>query len=85
MKSRLIGCSDFKERYEELKKNHEEFLKMVENGFQIKSVRPKRPRIKEKKNPKAVVVTLGGEWTVTLSFDDYKKRGEGLKVVMKIY
>ena len=79
------GCSDLTERRKELTKAHEEFQKMLDNGYQIKEARVKRPRIKKDKQPRQVVVTLGGEWTVKLSFEEYQKRGDGLKIVMKIY
>lgn len=79
------GCSDLTERRKELNKAYEEFQRMLDNGYQIKEAKVKRPRIKNAVQPKAVVVTLGGEWTVTLSYADYQKRGLGLKIVMKIY
>ena len=79
------GCSDLTERRKELNKAHEEFQKMLDNGYQIKEARVKRPRIKKDRQPRQVVVTLGGEWTVKLSFEEYQKRGDGLKIVMKIY
>ena len=79
------GCSDLTERRKELTKAHEEFQKMLDNGYQIKEARVKRPRIKKDVQPRQVVVTLGGEWTVKLSFEEYQKRGDGLKIVMKIY
>ena len=79
------GCSDLTERRKELNKAHEEFQKMLDNGYQIKEARVKRPRIKKETQPKQVVVTLGGNWTVKLSFEEYKQRGEGLKVLMEIF
>ena len=79
------GCSDLTERRKELTKAHEEFQRMLDNGYQIKEARVKRPRIKKDRQPRQVVVTLGGEWTVKLSFEEYQKRGDGLKIVMKIY
>ena len=79
------GCSDLTERRKELTKAHEEFQKMLDNGYQIKEARVKRPRIKNDVQPRQVVVTLGGNWTVKLSFEEYQKRGDGLKIVMKIY
>ena len=79
------GCSDLTERRRELLKAHEEFQRMLDNGYQIKEARVKRPRIKKDVQPRQVVVTLGGEWTVKLSFEEYQKRGDGLKIVMKIY
>ena len=79
------GCSDLTEKRRELTKAHEEFQKLLANGYQIKEARVKRPRIKREAQPRQVVVTLGGEWTVKLSFEEYQKRGDGLKIVMKIY
>lgn len=79
------GCSDLTERRKELIKAHEEFQRMLDNGYRIKEVRVKRPRIKKEVQPRQVVVTLGGTWTVTMTLDEYKKHGDGLKIVMKIY
>lgn len=79
------GCSDLTERRKELSKAHEEFQKMLDNGYQIKEARVKRPRIKKDKQPRQVVVTLGGDWTVKMTLEEYQKRGDGLKIVMKIY
>lgn len=79
------GCSNFQERRRELLKAHEEFQRMLDNGYQIKEVRVKRPRIKKETQPKQVVVTLGGTWTVKMTLEEYKQRGDGLKIVMRIY
>jgi len=79
------GSSNLTEKIAELNKAHEEFKKMLADGWQIKSAKPKRPRIKEERQPKQVVVTLGGEWTVKMSFAEYQQRGSGLKIVMRIY
>ena len=79
------GCSDLTEKRRELNKAHEEFQRLLDNGYQIKEARVKRPRIQKETNPKKVVITLGGSWTVTMSFEEYKKHGDGLKIVMKIY
>ena len=79
-----VGSSD-PNRLNDLKENHEKIQEMIDNGWKVTSTRVRRPRIKEAISPKAVVVTLGGEWTVTLSYEDYKKRGSGLRIVMKIY
>ena len=78
------GCSDLTERRKELSKAHEEFQKLLDSGYQLKEAR-KRPRIKKERQPRQVVVALGGTWTVKLSFEEYQKRGDGLKIVMKIY
>ena len=58
---------------------------MQSSKYYIKEARVKRPRIQKETNPKKVVITLGGSWTVTMSFEEYKKHGDGLKIVMKIY
>lgn len=55
------GCSNLTERKKELQQAHEEFKKMLDNGFQIKEVKVKhkRPRIQksvEKENFKIVMV-----------------------------
>lgn len=42
------GCSNFKERREELIKAHEEFQKLLDSGYEITAVkRVKRPRIQK--------------------------------------
>ena len=84
-KGEWAGCSNFQERREELSKAHEEFLKMQANGFTVTEARVKRPRIQQERTPKQVIVTLGGEWTVKMSFAEYQQRGQGLRIVMKIY
>ena len=78
------GCSHLKEKREELSKAHEEFLKMLDNGFEIKEVKKKRPRISSPKTPKAVLVSiLGGK--VKMTFEEYQKRGQGFRVIMEIF
>ena len=79
-----VGSSD-PNRLADLKANHEKLKEMLANGWHIESAKVRRPRIKEARKPKAVVVTLGGEWTVKLSFEEYQRRGSGLKIVMRIY
>ena len=80
-----VGSSDHAGRMKELEDNHKRLQEMIDNGWTIKSARVKRPRIQKEINPKKVVITLGGSWTVTMSFEEYKKHGDGLKIVMKIY
>lgn len=83
-RSEWAGCSNFKERREELLKAHEEFQKMIDNGFEIKEVKKKRPRISSPKTPKAVLVSiLGGK--VKMTFEEYQKRGQGFRVIMEIF
>ena len=80
-----VGSSNHTERMKELQENHKRLQEMLDNGWKISSARVKRPRIKREETPRKVVVTLGGTWTVTMSFEEYQKRGDGLKIVMKIY
>jgi hypothetical protein len=83
-RSEWAGCSNFKERYEELRKAHEEFQRLLDNGFEIKDVKVRRPRIQKSKTPKAVLVSiLGGK--VKMTFEEYQKRGQGFRVIMKIF
>ncbi len=80
-----VSCSDLKERREELSKAHEEFQKLLDSGYQMKEARVKRPRIKRERQPRQVVVTLGGTWTMKMTFEEHKQRGDGLRIVMNIY
>ena len=90
-----VGCSDLTERKRELKRNHEsEELKALKAKLDagwtgkvtgVTHQKPKRQRIQKPATPRQVVVTLGGEWTVTLNYEDYQKRGAGLKIMMRIY
>ena len=89
IKGEWVRSSSTPNRSERLKA-HEEFQvselkEMLDKGWQVKSARVKRPRIMHEAQPKQVVVTLGGNWTVKLSFEEYKQRGDGLKIIMKIY
>ena len=83
------GSSHLKEKVAELTANHnsdalKEIQERLAAGEKIVSCH-KRPRIKKVKNPKQVVVSLGEGWTLRLSFSDYLKRGDGLKIIMRIY
>lgn len=83
-RSEWAGCSNFKERREELRKAHEEFQKMIDNGFEIKDVKVKRPRIQKSKTPREVLVSIfGGK--VRMSFTEYQQRGQGFRVIMEIF
>jgi hypothetical protein len=79
------GSSHLAEKLEQARLGHEEFQKMLAEGWQVKDVKAKRPRIKKDRQPRQVVVTLGGTWTVKMTLEEYKQRGDGLKIVMKIY
>lgn len=70
------GCSDFKERREQLSKAHQEFQnselkKMLDNGFRLKEVRHKRPRIKKTAEPEFKIVMVFGR-PVKLTIQEYK-------------
>lgn len=80
-----VSSSDHAGRMKELKENHKKLQEMLANGWHVESSRVRRPRIKKEREPRKVVVTLGGTWTVTITLDEYKKHGDGLKIVMKIY
>ncbi len=56
------GCSDYKERREQLSKAHEEFLRLLNGGYKITNARPKRPRIKryQETEPTTVKVMVFG-------------------------
>jgi len=79
------GCSDFKERREELLKAHEEFKKMLAEGWQVTNAKKaKRPRIQKTKTPRKVVISiLGNKMTVT--YQEYLNRCQGFKIVMEIF
>lgn len=78
------GSSHLKERYDELKKAHEEFQRMLDNGWQVANARKKRPRISKPKAPREVEVAIfGGK--VRMTFAEYQQRGQGLKVIMEIF
>lgn len=83
-RSEWAGCSNFKERREELRKAHEEFQRLLDSGFEIKEVKKKRPRISNHKTPKEVLVSIfGGK--VKMSFEEYQQRGQGFRVIMEIF
>ena len=83
-RSQWAGCSDFNERKKKLLEAHEEFLRLIDNGFKITEVRKKRPRIHSSKTPKEVEVAFfGGK--VRMTFQEYQEHGQGLKVLMEIF
>ena len=77
-----VGSSDYQGRMAELRANHEseELKSLLARGFEVADVKVKRKRI-----PKKVVVSLGGSWQLTMTTADYRLRGAGLKVIMEIY
>ncbi|MBQ7429411.1 MAG: hypothetical protein IJV29_07055 [Butyrivibrio sp.] len=84
-RSQWAGCSNFKEKYDELLQAHQKFERLLDNGYEITSVRKaKRPRISKPKTPREVEVAIFGS-KVRMTFAEYQQRGQGLKVVMKIF
>ena len=79
------GCSHLKEKYDELLQAHQEFEKLLADGYEITSVRKaKRPRISKPNTPKEVEVAIfGGK--VRMTFAEYQQRGQGLKIIMEIF
>ena len=89
-RNQWAGCSNFKERYNELKQAHEEFLQMLADGYQItatkKSNKPKRQRIKKTKTPRKVEVSImNGLVKVTVDFTEWQAHGCVGTVVKEIY
>ena len=59
------GCSNLTEKRKELLKAHEEFQKMIDNGYTISKVtKPKRHRIK--KNNFKIVMCFGKPMKLTI-------------------
>lgn len=84
------GSSHLKERREELLKAHEEFQKMLADGYQItaakKSDKPKRQRIKKTKTPRKVEVSImNGLVKVIVDFTEWQAHGSVGTIVKKIY
>lgn len=79
------GCSNFKERYDELKKAHEEFQRLLDSGYEITAVkRVRRPRIQKTQQPKYVVTLVFGR-ELKMTIEEYNTRGQGFKKVREIY
>ena len=83
-RSQWAGCSNFKERREELLKAHEEFEKMLADGWQVTNAKKKRPRIQKAKTPRKVVISVLGNKT-TVTYQEYLNRCQGFKIVMEIF
>ena len=89
VKSKWVGCSDYEKRRKELLKAHEEFQKMIADGWHIAEAKKKRPRIPKSEislEPKAIVtIVLGNE--ITINIKDFKSHYEkyGYRVIRKIY
>ena len=79
------GCSNLKERRAELLKAHEEFQKMLDNGYEITAVKKvRRPRIQKTQQPKYVVTLVFGK-ELKMTIEEFNTRGQGFKKVREIY
>ena len=79
------GSSHLKERYNELKKAHEEFQKLIDSGYEITAVKKvKRPRIQKTQQPKYVVTLVFGR-ELKMTIEEYNTRGQGFKKIREIY
>ena len=63
-KGEWAGCSNLNDRRKELLQAHQEFLEMLNNGWQVKSTKVKRPRIKKEKFK--VIITCFGPMKITV-------------------
>ena len=64
------GCSDFKERRANLQKAHEEFQKMLDNGFKVSDVKVKHKRPRIQKEQFKIVMVFGKPMKLTMQ--EYK-------------
>lgn len=78
-----VGSSD-SNYYNELKKAHEEFERMLAGGWQVTNAKKKRPRIQKAKTPRKVVISVLGNKT-TVTYQEYLNRCQGFKIVMEIF
>ena len=79
-----VGSSDHKKRMRELQENHERLQEMLKNGWQIESVRVKRPRIHREPTPKRIKVQVGFV-EIIVEFADWQAHGSVGKIVEKYY
>jgi len=81
------GCSYLKEKYDELNKAHQEFKKLLADGFEITTVkRVKRPRIQKEKTPRKVEVSImNGLVKVIVDFTEWQAHGSIGTIVKNIY
>ena len=79
-----VGSSNHAERLAELKANHEEFQKMLADGWQVTNTKVKRPRIQRAPQPRYVVTLVFGR-ELKMTIEEYNTRGQGFKKVREIY
>ena len=87
IRSQWAGCSNFKERRAELLKAHEEFQKLLDNGYEIAAVkRVRRPRIQREKTPRKVEVSImNGLVKITVDYTEWQAHGSVGTIIKKIY
>ena len=79
------GSSHLREKYDELLQAHQEFERLLAEGYEITSVRKaKRPRIQKAQQPKYVVTLVFGR-ELKMTIEEYNTRGQGFKKVREIY
>ena len=77
-----VGSSD-PNRLKELKKAHEEFLKLQQEGWKIETAKvTKRPRIKQEPTPKRIKVQAGFI-TITVEYADWVANGSIGRIIEK--
>ena len=80
------GSSHLKERREELLKAHEEFERMLADGWQVINVRKKRPRIQREKTPRKVEVSImNGLVKITVDYTEWQEHGSVGTIIKEIY
>lgn len=68
-----------KEKRAELQKAHEEFQKMLDNGYQVKCTGIKHKRHRVKKEPFKVIVTCFGPMRITI--EEYNQHCKDFKTI----
>lgn len=85
-RSQWVGCSNFKEKRAKLLKAHEEFERMLADGWQVTNVRKKRPRIQKEKTPRKVEVSImNGLVKITVDYTEWQAHGSVGTIIKKIY
>lgn len=83
-----VGSSDSNYRkslYEAHENNQEELKELLTRGFKVKKAR-KRVKTSEVKYPVKVTVTAPDcDWTLTVSWEHFQRRGGNCKIVKRYY
>ena len=86
IRGQWAGSSHLKERREELLKAHEEFERMLADGWQVTNVRKKRPRIQKSKTPRKVEVSImNGLVKITVDYTEWQEHGSVGTIIKEIY